>query len=97
MAEITGSHMRVHVIISGRVQGVWFRVETQKAARQYGVYGWVRNMTDGRVEAVFEGTREQVEAMLKWCQKGAPLSRVDQVEKTDEAFTGEFDSFEITY
>jgi len=64
-------HVRVHVIISGRVQGVFFRMETQRAARRLGVVGWVRNLPDGTVEAVLEGSRSQVDAMLDWCRRDA--------------------------
>jgi len=91
------SNARAHVIIHGRVQGVFFRVETQKAARQYGATGWVRNLPDGNVEAVMEGPREAVEALLGWCNQGPRLARVENVDTTREAFTGEFDSFEVTY
>lgn len=71
---------KVRVIIRGRVQGVFFRMETQQAARRIGVNGWVRNRRDGSVEAVFEGDAEKSEEMLAWCRKGPPLARVDDVE-----------------
>lgn len=90
-------NVRAHVNISGRVQGVWFRVETQKAAVRYGVKGWVRNKTDGSVEALFEGGQSEVENILNWCKTGAPLSRVEHVETVWEGFSGEFESFEITH
>jgi len=70
------------VSISGRVQGVWYRASTRDMARQIGLCGWVRNMPDGRVEAWFEGEREQVERMLAWCWKGPPLAAVDDVDTT---------------
>ncbi len=88
---------RAHVIIHGRVQGVFFRLETQKAARQFGATGWVRNLPDGNVEAVMEGPREAVEALLNWCGEGPRMARVDNVDITREAFSGQFDSFEVTY
>jgi len=87
----------VHVIIHGRVQGVFFRLETQKAARQYGAVGWVRNLSDGNVEAVMEGPEKAVESLLKWCRQGPRMARVDKVEVTRGDFTGEYDSFEVTY
>jgi len=90
-------NVRAHVIVTGRVQGVWFRVETQKAAVQHGVKGWVRNKADGSVEAVFEGGQIEVEKMLNWCEKGAPLSHVAHVETVWEEFSGTFDRFEITH
>lgn len=86
---------QAHVIIHGRVQGVFFRVETRKAAGLYGVAGWVRNLPDGTVEAVFEGTREQVEQVLEWCRKGPPLGRVDGVDVKWDTVSGEFTSFDI--
>lgn len=69
-----------HVLISGRVQGVFFRAETQKAAVRLGIRGWVRNCPDGRVEALFEGPRERVTQMIEWCWKGSPHSRVSDVQ-----------------
>ncbi len=71
---------KVRVIIRGRVQGVFFRMETQQAAQRIGVNGWVRNRRDGSVETVFEGDAEKSEEMLAWCRKGPPLARVDGVE-----------------
>ena len=93
MAEKTA----VRMIITGKVQGVCFRLETQKAARELGAGGWVRNRADGSVEVWAEGDERQVQALVKWCRKGAPLSRVDRVEVTSEAVSGSYPSFEITY
>jgi acylphosphatase len=89
--------VRAHVIISGRVQGVFFRVETQRAAERFDVSGWVRNKSDGTVEAVFEGTRQAVDAALDWCREGPDLSVVNNVDLTWQDFTGEFKRFDITY
>ena len=89
-------NIQAHVIIRGRVQGVFFRVETRKAARGYGVAGWVRNLPDGSVEAVFEGTRQQVEQVLEWCRKGPPLGRVDKIDVKWKSAAGEFNDFNIT-
>jgi acylphosphatase len=88
---------RVHVMISGRVQGVYFRVETQAQAQRTGVTGWVRNTRDRRVEAVFEGGSQDVEEMLRWCWRGSPGAVVKNVETVPEAYQGEFDSFSIRY
>jgi len=90
-------HVGMHVIISGRVQGVFFRVETQRAARRLGVTGWVRNLPDGTVEAVLEGSRGQVNAMLDWCRQGPPSARVDDLRVQEQPATGEFEGFEIRY
>ncbi len=88
---------RVHVFISGRVQGVFFRAETQRAAMGYSLTGWVRNMTDGRVEAVFEGKDEKVDKMLAWCHIGPPAARVENVNATEEPYAGEFRNFSVKY
>lgn len=89
-------NQRAHVIISGRVQGVFFRANTQRAAARHGVTGWVRNLPDGTVEAVFEGSGDSVDAVVEWCRTGDPPSRVDHVAVSREPCTGAFDGFEIT-
>lgn len=89
--------VRAHVIISGRVQGVFFRVNTARAANRFGVLGWVKNRWDGKVEAVFEGTEDGVNAILEWCNTGDPPARASGVELNWEEYKGEFDRFEITY
>ncbi|MFC6953051.1 acylphosphatase [Halorubellus litoreus] len=71
---------RAHVFVSGRVQGVFFRDTTRQTAQTEGVDGWVRNLDDGRVEAVFEGPEDAVEAMLSFCHDGSPAARVDDVD-----------------
>lgn len=88
---------RVHLYISGRVQGVFFRAHTKKAAEQFGLRGWVRNLRDGRVEALFEGESEAMTHMIDWCRKGPLLSSVTHVELIEEPFAGEFSSFSIRY
>lgn len=91
------SVVRRRVLISGMVQGVFFRAYTRDAARRAGVTGWVRNLPDGRVEAVFEGEAEQVAHVVQWCRGGSPGSRVSHVEVTEEAPRGDYQSFEITF
>jgi acylphosphatase len=91
------SMVRAHAIVIGRVQGVFFRMETQSAAERIGVSGWVRNKRDGSVEAVFEGKETKVATILEWCKKGPPHARVDRLDVVWEDYTGEFDAFEITY
>jgi acylphosphatase len=88
---------RVRVLIKGRVQGVFFRAYTRDAAIEIGVSGWVRNLFDGRVEALFEGERDQVDRMIAWCHQGSPLSRVEAVEVHEEAYMGDQDRFDISY
>ena len=90
--------VRAHVIISGRVQGVFFRANTVRAAQRIGgVSGWVRNKRDGTVEAVFEGAEENVNAALVWCRIGDPPARVEDVQIEWEAYQGEFSEFSFTY
>ena len=72
--------MRARVLVSGRVQGVFFREETRRRARSLGIAGWVANRPEGTVEAVFEGPREQVESMVGWCSRGPSGARVDDVQ-----------------
>ena len=88
---------RAHVWIKGRVQGVFFRAYTRDAALRERVTGWVRNVPDGRVEAVFEGDAEKVDAMLAWCREGSPLSHVDHLDIQEEVYQGEFDDFGVNY
>ena len=88
---------RVHVWIEGRVQGVFFRAFTRDTAISLGVAGWVRNLPDGRVEAVIEGDADRVDRMLQWCYQGSPYSQVDHVEVREEAYHAEHDGFEIRY
>jgi acylphosphatase len=76
------------VWIRGRVQGVGFRAATCEAARREPVAGWVRNLSDGRVEALFEGPAPAVEALLAWCRVGPPFARVDGLETRDEPCQG---------
>ena len=87
----------VHVFISGRVQGVFFRAATQRMAKDFNLTGWVRNMVDGRVEAVFEGDDENMDKMLEWCHIGPPAARVEEVLTEEEPYTGEFRDFNIKY
>ena len=87
--------VRAHVRISGKVQGVYFRASTQASAQRLGVTGWVRNLRDGDVEAVFEGPKDAVEKLIAWCHRGPDKARVRQVIVEWEEPSGEFTSFEI--
>jgi acylphosphatase len=86
---------RCHAWITGRVQGVFFRVNTWKQARSLGLTGWVRNLPDGRVETVFEGDGAAVEAMRAWCHRGTPPARVDRVDAEEEPPSGEYADFAV--
>ena len=90
-------NVRAHAVISGRVQGVAFRIETQWAAERIGVQGWVRNRWDGTVEALFEGEKARVEEMLAWCRRGPELARVEAVDLSWEDYRGEFTDFSIVH
>jgi acylphosphatase len=87
-------NVRAHVFIKGRVQGVFFRQSTQLKAQSLGVKGWIRNLFDGRVEAVFEGDKSQVEILVDYCRHGPPAARVENIEVNYENYKGEFYSFE---
>ena len=88
---------RAHVFITGRVQGVFFRSYTEDKALELGLTGWVRNLSDGRVEAIFEGDEEKIKEMIKWCYKGPPGARVTIVKVEWEDYKGEFNTFSIKY
>jgi acylphosphatase len=86
--------VRCRVLVSGRVQGVWYRGSCARQSARAGVGGWVRNLPDGRVEAVFEGERTAVETLLRWCHEGPAHAAVTGVEIIDEIPVGET-SFEV--
>jgi acylphosphatase len=88
-------NQKAHVIISGRVQGVFFRAETRRAAERIGVTGWVRNRPDGTVEAVFDGNPQAVKDAIAWCHRGSPMSKVEDVQVTWEESDGAFTDFSI--
>ena len=83
--DVSHERIRRRVLVSGRVQGVFFRDSTRTEARARGVEGWVRNCRDGRVEAVFEGAPGAVEALVDFCRRGPEFARVAEVEVTEEA------------
>lgn len=89
--------VRVRVLIEGRVQGVFFRASTRDEAQARGLAGWVRNLADGRVEAVFEGERRVVENMLAWCKKGPPYAYVDNLDIDWQAYQGDLADFRVVY
>ncbi|GBC70688.1 Acylphosphatase [Candidatus Calditenuaceae archaeon HR02] len=90
-------NVRVHVFVSGLVQGVFFRQNAKRVADLLGLRGWVRNLRDGRVEAVIEGPEEKVAEMVEWMKRGPPLARVERVEVTYEEYRGEYKGFKIIY
>ncbi len=91
------NEIRAHIFVFGRVQGVFFRFETRRKARKLGLYGFVQNLSDGRVEAVLEGEKEKVEKLIEWAKRGPFLAKVDNIEIKEEEYQSEFDEFEIRY
>lgn len=81
--------VRAHVIVQGRVQGVSYRAYAQHEAARLGLRGWIRNLRNGTVEAVFEGQKDHVDAMLQWCHRGSPLAQVVKVAVDWEPPDGE--------
>lgn len=91
------TNQRVRVFVKGKVQGVFFRQALKVKAKQNGILGWVKNLTDGRVEAVLEGDIENVNTLVEWCHAGPANSRVEDVEIRNEKFTNEFSNFDVLY
>lgn len=89
--------MRVYVIVAGKVQGVFYRAETKNMADQLGIRGWVKNRSDGKVEAVFEGPEDLVLEMLDWCKQGPRGAEVSKVSDVPEVSKEKFEGFEIRY
>ncbi len=91
------SKVRAHVFVKGRVQGVLFRYTTKEEANLRAVTGWARNLEDGRVEAVFEGTKEKVDEMIEFCHYGPHAAKVSSVNVTWAEYIGDFKGFNIRY
>lgn len=87
--------IRKHVVFKGKVQGVFFRNNTREKASEEDVTGWVKNLKDGSVEAIFEGDKEKVEEVIRWCREEQPHARVTSLEIQEEEATGEFRDFSI--
>ena len=85
----------VHVIVTGRVQGVFYRASTLEQAQQLGLVGWVANLSDGSVEINAEGREYALEELIAWCRQGPPASRVDDVEAVWSSPTRKFETFRI--
>jgi len=88
---------RIHVLIYGRVQGVWFRASTKQKAEKLGITGWVRNTDDGNVEAIFEGFNKNIDEMISWCKVGPPLAKVENIKIEKQQPTNVFYNFSIKY
>ena len=87
---------RADLLISGRVQGVFYRASAQQEAKRLGLAGEIRNLPDGRVEAVVEGPKERIEEFIEWCKRGPPSADVEQVGVRWSAARGEFRTFMVT-
>ncbi|GAX59441.1 acylphosphatase [Candidatus Scalindua japonica] len=88
---------RLHIVIEGIVQGVFFRASTKGESEKLGLTGWVKNCPDGRVEAVFEGDIDKIDRIIEWCKNGPPGAVVRNVETVWEQATGQYDTFSIRY
>ena len=88
---------RIHIFVTGRAQGVFFRQSTRVMAIKNNVNGWVCNLDDGRVEIVVEGEESNINDLVDWCKTGPANSRVDEFELLEEEATGEFENFEVRY
>lgn len=93
--EESMGHKRIHLVVRGRVQGVFYRASAQREARQNGLCGWVKNRVDGTVEMVVEGEENQVKDFLTWAQVGPSSARVDKVDTKWRSYTGEYGDFRI--
>jgi acylphosphatase len=88
---------RAHLLIEGRVQGVFYRYFTREIAHNLGLKGWVRNLRDGRVEALFEGVKDLIEQAIKECYAGPPGARVTKIDVKWETFIGDHREFDVRY
>lgn len=86
---------RIHLVVRGRVQGVYYRASAQREAKRLGLTGWITNRPDGSVEIVAEGEEDQVKDLLAWAQHGPSTARVEKVDTRWRSYTGEFSEFRI--
>jgi acylphosphatase len=91
------SKQRIRIFVTGKVQGVFFRQALKVMAIKNNVFGWVKNLKDGRVEAVLEGDEEKVNRLIEWSHGGPANARVEDVEIRNEKFIGEFSKFDVLY
>ena len=91
------SNQRIRIFVTGKVQGVFFRQTLKITAKKNNIFGWVKNLKDGRVEAVLEGDTENINRLIEWAHSGPANARVEDVEICNEGFTGEFSKFDVLY
>lgn len=89
--------VRVHALISGKVQGVFFRGSAKEKAEKLGISGWIKNLRDGRVEAIFEGDKENINKMIEWAKKGPIGAKIEDFNLSWEDYKGDFSEFSIEY
>ncbi len=89
------NYARVHIFVSGKVQGVYYRQNTAQKAQELGIVGWVRNLSDGRVESVMEGLDVDIDKMLSWCKSGPKDAVVTDIKIMNEEYKKEFFTFDI--
>ncbi len=95
--DINKPALRVQIIVSGKVQGVFYRSSTQDMAKKLTLTGWAKNLSDGCVEIVAEGSKQNLQALIDWTWQGPPSSQVTDVKATWQPYIGEFSNFNITY
>jgi len=88
---------RSHIFVSGKVQGVFLRQNNRKKAAEFRLSGFVRNLQNGKVEAVFEGKKEKIEKIIQWIKKGPETAQIENIEIDWKNYQGEFKNFEIRY
>ncbi len=91
------SNQRIRIIVTGKVQGVFFRQTLKVKAKKNEIFGWVKNLKDGRVEAILEGDEEKISKIIEWAHGGPANARVEDVEICNEKFIGEFSKFDVLY
>lgn len=91
------SNQRIRIFVTGKVQGVFFRQSLKVMAKKNNIFGWVKNLKDGRVEAILEGDEDHIDRLLEWVHRGPANARVDDVEICNEKFINEFSKFNVLY
>ena len=97
MPDNIPDNIQIKLVITGRVQGVFFRAETKKTADRLGINGYVKNLSDGSVEAVIKGDQESVSQMTEWCRKGPTISKVQSVKTKEISSVSNFNTFDVRY
>lgn len=90
-------NIRVHLIVEGRVQGVWYRDSTRLKATELEIKGWVKNRSDGTVEIVAEGDESDIRRFVEWCHEGPPFAVVSKIRESSQEYRNEFNSFNIVF